>query len=458
MQNPNPNLTLNLNFPMWRRGALTLIAAGVLAACTTTGPGSTGPAPIDPARVAQARDALPENDGWAAAQGGTWGGADAKPEHVYTVRTRAELVRALTLGGSAPAGTPKIVQIAAMIDLSTDDAGRPLGEADFRDSAFSWGAYLKAYDPVTWSRDKRPEGPLEEARKRSVARQAAVTIVPVPTNTTLIGVTADAGLKHGGLMLEKVDNVVIRHLRFEDTRDLFPSWDPKDGPQGEWNTEHDNLALRGASQVWVDHCSFSDGEHQPEREPVWFGRRLQRHDGLLDITLASTNVTVSWNHFRAHDKTTLVGGSDSLKSDDGRLKVTFHHNWWDEVGQRGPRVRWGEVHVFNNLYTIADPARHRYVYSIGVGVSSRIVSQANVFEAPASVPATQLVKLWKGSHFRDEGSLLNGRPVDLFAALQAANPSEKLSRDVGWQPYLSAGLQPAGEVAARVRAGAGAGK
>jgi pectate lyase len=446
---------LNLNLPMLRRGALTLIAAGVLAACTTTGPGSTGPAPIDPARVAQARDALPENDGWAAAQGGTWGGADAKPEHVYTVRTRAELVRALTLGGSAPAGTPKIVQIAAMIDLSTDDAGRPLGEADFRDPAFSWDAYLKAYDPATWGKQP-PTGLQEEARARSAKRQAAHTTVQVPSNTTVIGVTADAGLRNGGLMVLNAENVVIRHLSFEDAYDFFPAWDPKDGATGEWNSEYDTLALRGAAQVWVDHCSFSDGKRPDAAEPVWFGRKVQHHDGLLDITLASSYVTVSWNHFRAHDKTSLVGGSDSLKTDDGRLKVSFHHNWWDGLGQRTPRVRWGEVHVYNNLYTVSDPAS--YVYSIGVGVSSRIVSQANAWEVPDSIPATQLVKLWKGSAFQDSGSLRNGQPVDLFAALQSANPGVALSRDVGWAPYLAAGLEPAGNVSARVRAGAGAGR
>ncbi|MEY4416067.1 MAG: hypothetical protein RIQ53_3360 [Pseudomonadota bacterium] len=439
-----------------------LAAAALLGACAPLSPSATSgaasataTAPLDAARLAQVRQALAENDGWAAAQGGTWGGADARPEHVYTVRDRAGLLRALSLAGQAPAGTPKIVQVAALIDLMVGPDGRPLGEADFRDPAFSWEAYLQAYDPARWGREK-PTGALEEARQRSAARQAAVTMVAVPSNTTLIGVTADAGLRHGGLLLDKSENVIIRHLRFEDAHDLFPAWDPKDGPDGEWNSEYDTVSLRGAQQVWVDHCSFSDGQRPDAAEPVWLGRRVQRHDGLLDITLGSSYVTVSWNHFRAHDKTSLVGGSDSLKSDDGKLKVSFHHNWWDGVGQRTPRVRYGEVHHYNNLHTV--PADAKYVYSIGVGVGSRIVSQANVFETPASVPTTQLVRLWKGETFSDADSLHNGAPVDLHAALQAANPQAKLSREVGWQPWLNAGLQPAAGVAAAVRAGAGAGR
>ncbi|NDY90288.1 polysaccharide lyase family 1 protein [Ideonella sp. TBM-1] len=433
-------------------GCAQLLPAGATAVHPTT------PAPLLPARLAQLREALPEHDGWAAAQGGTWGGADAKPEHVTVVRTRAELLRALAAGGNP--STPKIVQVAAMIDLMTDDSGRPLGEADFRDPAFSWEAYLAAYAPATWGK-KKPEGPQEEARARSAQRQEAQVMVKVPSNTTLIGVTADAGFKHGGLMVQNAENVVIRHLRFEDAYDLFPEWDPKDGPEGEWNSEYDNLALRGASQVWIDHCTFSDGQRPDAREPVWLGRKVQHHDGLLDITLGSTHVTVSWNHFKGHDKTHLVGGSDSLKTDEGKLKVTFHHNWWDGVGQRAPRVRWGEVHVVNNLYTVPAQAGTdavRFVYSIGVGVNSRIVSQANAWEVPAHVPAGQLVKLWKGSAFRDEGSLVNGQPVDLFAALQATHPGTPLSRDVGWSPYLLPPLDAAADVPAKVRAGAGAGR
>lgn len=445
--------------------AFALISsATLLGACAPLTPTGSSPeapatpAPLLPERLAQLREALPENDGWAAAQGGTWGGADAKPEHVSVVRTRAELLRALAAGGNP--STPKIVQVAAMIDLMRDDQGRALSEADFRDPAFNWEAYLAAYAPATWGK-KKPEGAQEAARERSAQRQQAQVIVTVPSNTTLIGVTADAGFKHGGLMVQNAENVVIRHLRFEDAYDLFPEWDPKDGPEGEWNSEYDNLALRGASQVWIDHCTFSDGQRPDAREPVWLGRKVQHHDGLLDITLASNNVTVSWNHFKSHDKTNLVGGSDSLKSDEGKLKVTFHHNWWEGVGQRAPRVRWGEVHVLNNLYTVPAQAGAdavRFVYSIGVGVNSRIVSQANAWEVPASVPVGQLVKLWKGSTFRDEGSQVNGQAVDLFAALQAANPSASLSRDVGWAPYLLPPVDAAADVPAKVRAGAGAGR
>ena len=404
------------------------------------------------------REALAENDGWAAADSGTWGGADAKPEHVYEVRNRAELVAALALGRAegGPSSSPKIVKVHGTIDLSVDDANRPLGFDDYRDPAFDFEAYLKAYDPAVWG--KKPlEGPLEEARKRSGRRQAERVVVRVPSNTTLVGVGSDARIVHGMLLLEKVENIILRNIAFEDAYDHFPQWDPKDNASGEWNSEYDNVSLRGAANVWVDHCTFSDGRRPDHTARTALGRPMQHHDGLLDITHQSNHVTVSWNHFKDHDKTSLVGGSDSQKADDGKLKVTFHHNLWERTRERAPRVRYGEVHVYNNLYRVgATPAGHGY--SIGVGVSSKVFSENNVFVTPPEVGAAALVKLWKGNAFFDRGSLHNGQPVDLLAALRGANPGAAVAGDVGWQPRFHTAIDAAGDVAAKVGASAGAGR
>src|SRR6185295_17934273 len=67
-----------------------------------------------PARLE--REVLGADDGWAAAEGGTRGGADATPDRVFDVRTRKQLAAALT-------GPPlaRIVRLHGTIDLSTDD-------------------------------------------------------------------------------------------------------------------------------------------------------------------------------------------------------------------------------------------------------------------------------------------------------------------------------------------------
>lgn len=392
-------------------------------------------------------------DGWAAAEGGTRGGADAIAQFQFDVHTRAELVAALQHAGSQP----KIVRVHGRIDLSVDDGNRPLQAADYRDPVFDFEAYLQAYAPATWG--KKPlTGPLEEARLRSAANQAARVVVRLPSNTTLEGVGRDALLEHGMLLLDKVDNVVVRNLHFADAFDYFPAWDPKDNANGEWNSEYDNISLRGATHVWIDHCSFSDGERPDHTARTALGRPMQHHDGLLDITQQSNFVTVSYNHFKEHEKTSLVGSSDAQTLDAGKLKVTFHHNLWERTKERTPRVRYGQVHVYNNLYVAGTGIPYPYGYSLGIGVQSQVFSENNVWETGPAVPARALTKLWKGTAFFDRGSLHNGRPVDLLAGLRAANPGALVSGDVGWVPAWHGPIDASADVARMVRASAGAGR
>ncbi|MBT9504476.1 MAG: hypothetical protein IV092_24745 [Burkholderiaceae bacterium] len=432
---------------------------GPWAASTSRRPFSgTGPAAnrmtefSNRALSALASEVLGSNDGWAAAGLGTSGGAAALPQHHLEVRNRAELAAALAQGER-----PKIIAVRGRIDLSVDDTGKPLGYADYRDPAFDFEAYLKAYDPAAWGM-RRPEGPLEQARQRSAKHQSARVQLLVPSNTSLIGLGPDAAIVNGGLLLSKVSNIIIRNIHFSDAYDFFPAWDPKDGERGEWNSDYDNLTLHGASRVWVDHCSFDDGPRPDHAEPLALGRRLQRHDGLLDISNQSDLVTLSWNHFRDHDKTNLIGSSDGQQLDAGKLRVTFHHNLWERVKARTPRVRYGQVHLYNNLFVGDANAVYAYDYSIGVGFQSRIYSERNVWETSPQTDPGQLTKLWKGSAFFDSGSLHNGRPVNLLEALRAANPGAEVAGDVGWRPQLYGPLDEVGQVAAKVRAGAGAGR
>jgi pectate lyase len=282
--------------------------------------------------------------------------------------------------------------------------------------------------------------------------------VRLPSNTTLVGVGRDALLEHGMLFLDKVDNVILRNIHFADAFDHFPAWDPKDNANGEWNSEYDNVSLRGATHVWIDHCSFSDGDRPDHTARTALGRPMQHHDGLLDITQQSNWVTVSYNHFKQHDKTNLVGSSDSQTLDADKLKVTFHHNLWEHTKERAPRVRYGQVHVYNNLYVAGTGIPYAHGYSIGVGVQSRIFSENNAWETAPTIATSALTKLWKGSTFFDRGSLHNGQPVDLVAGLRTANPAATVSADVGWSPVLHGPVDASADVARIVRASAGAGR
>jgi pectate lyase len=167
---------------------------------------------------------------------------------------------------------------------------------------------------------------------------------------------------------------------------------------------------------------------------------------------------VSWCRFQAHDKTMLIGSGDGKTADDGKLRVTLHHNHFHACKERTPRVRFGRVHVASNLFSATQA--EEFSYSLGVGMQSRIVSEDNRWELPPGIGADRLIRRLKGTVFLDRGSRLNGRPVDLLAAWHATHPGEPLSADVGWAPeafYDTAPLRPAepNRLVEQIRAGAG---
>ncbi|WP_206068066.1 family 16 glycoside hydrolase [Nonomuraea composti] len=176
----------------------------------------------------------------------------------------------------------------------------------------------------------------------------------VTSDKTILGVGATSGLTGGGLNIglpaddsittppaNAVHNVIIRNLTFRGATD-------------------DSINVQMFSHhIWIDHNDLADG-----------------YDGLIDIKRGSSYITVSWNHTHNHTKNMLLGHDDGNAAQDvGRLKVTYHHNWFDRTPQRNPRVRFGEpVHVFNNYY----------VYNTDVGVACQAdagcLVEGNYFE------------------------------------------------------------------------------
>lgn len=357
------------------------------------------------AASASIREAASAN-GWAAQAGGTRGGADAPATNILTVSNAAQLRSALdkTIQGS------RIVRVDGVIDMSE---GRPFS---------------------------------------SHADQAKRGLVRLPANTTLVGLGAGAGFINAHLLVSKVSQVIIRNLRLRNPCDVEPTWDPQDGDEGNWNAEFDAVSIVGSHHVWVDHNSFTDAPFTDDTLPVENGKTRQCHDGALDIREASDYVTVSYNHFALHTKNTLVGASDKAVDDAGRLRVTFSNNLFEYIAGRAPRVRFGQVHLFNN-YHVGDrkhPA-YRHGYSVGVAKQARIVSHANAFEIAGARNCQDAVRAFAtgadAGSFSDSGSLLNGAPL------------APCGRDVpAWTvPYPFTAL-PAGAVPAHVRAHAGAGK
>jgi pectate lyase len=226
----------------------------------------------------------------------------------------------------------------------------------------------------------------------------------VASNKTIIGVGSNATITGGGLNVANASNVIIRNINFRNWSD-------------------DAINVQYSTRVWIDHNSFSNG-----------------NDGAVDIKRSSDCATVSWNRVFNHDKSFLLGHSDSNASEDvGRLRVSYHHNWFDGSNQRHPRVRFGNpVHVYNNYYRNVDG------YGVASTCNAGVLVEGNYFENVDD------------PYHRGEGSSPDGNLVARNNYFVSSGSGET-GGSVASIPYAYT-LDPAANVKSIVTSGAGTGR
>uniref|UniRef100_A0ACD5ZCA9 Uncharacterized protein n=1 Tax=Avena sativa TaxID=4498 RepID=A0ACD5ZCA9_AVESA len=255
----------------------------------------------------------------------------------------------------------------------------------------------------------------------------------VKSFTAIDGRGADVRIAGGaGIVLYEVNNVIVHGLQVHDVR-AQPAGRvvrPGGAVQSLDMGDGDAIRLVTSSKVWIDHNTLSRCE-----------------DGLLDVTLGSTDVTVSNNWFHDHDKVMLLGHDDGEVT-DRRMRVTVAFNrFGPNVNQRMPRIRHGYAHVVNNFY---DGWRD---YAIGGSMGPSVKSQGNLFVAstpdntkqvtrtmPAGEVAGQELN-WhsvgdsfeNGAFFKQMGKRVRRPNYNRHQAFPAANSSEvrSLTKDAG---------------------------
>ncbi|RVW25931.1 putative pectate lyase 4 [Vitis vinifera] len=182
--------------------------------------------------------------------------------------------------------------------------------------------------------------------------------------TTIDGRGASIHIAGGAcLLLHEVTNVIIHGIRIHHCRAQMPG--QVLGPDSKMmelgHVDGDAIRLVASSQIWIDHNTLYECQ-----------------DGLLDVTRGSTDITISNNWFRNHDKVMLLGHDDEhLQDKNMKVTVAFNH-FGPNCYQRMPRVRHGYTHVVNNLYLGWEQ------YAIGGSMNPSVLSEANLFIAPES--------------------------------------------------------------------------
>jgi pectate lyase len=196
--------------------------------------------------------------------------------------------------------------------------------------------------------------------------------ITIGSNKTIVGL---CGAEiHGHVDIVRQSNVILRNIKVVGYAVGDCSLDPMYDPTVGCSSGEDAITVEQSHHLWFDHDDISDGT-----------------DGNLDITLGSNFVTVSWTKFHytartdntgndatggaGHRYSDLVGGGDNSPGDVGKLNITWHHDWWaDRVVERQPRIRYGQNHLFNNLWTSAGDN-----YCVRAGTNAHILLENNAF-------------------------------------------------------------------------------
>ncbi|KAJ5032728.1 uncharacterized protein L3040_009322 [Drepanopeziza brunnea f. sp. 'multigermtubi'] len=239
-------------------------------------------------------------------------------------------------------------------------------------------------------------------------------VVDVGSNTSVLGKGASAGVKDTGFRVRKGENVIFQNLAM-----------------GPAPAKSDLLAISESTKIWIDHNTFAS---------MGLTGGKDDYDGLLDITHAADDITVSWNKFSGHWKGSLVGHSDKAATkDSGKFHITYHHNLFDKVNSRLPSVRFGTVHIFNNHVTGTQTS----------GINSRMGAQVYVEECVFNDTKLAMVT--------DLDSAEPGSICDVNNILTGTSTTRITQECTLKVPYQYTAEKASG-VEASVAAGAGAGK
>ena len=296
-----------------------------------------------------------------------------------TVSTRADFLAAVKKGG--------LIYVKGTIDMSDgmlpDKAGGSTSALDsfvaekskgkFADYAEFKEKYAASCSSSTDDKSSsKPQSSLGSEMWNLNRKYGDVIKIKLASNTTIIGLE-DAVIKGGTIQISGVSNVILRNLKIQDGYDPFPHHEKDDGFNAQW----DNVCIDSSKNIWIDHCVFEDTMKYSMVDTSNGEEKWQTYDGLCDIKGDATNITVSNSIFNNHDKTMLIGSSDS-DGDNSKRFVTLCGNYFYNCGQRLPMVRNTTIHIFNNYYDSSNPA-YSNSYAIGRRKNCIVYAENNYF-------------------------------------------------------------------------------
>ncbi|MFS7953240.1 putative pectate lyase [Helianthus anomalus] len=185
------------------------------------------------------------------------------------------------------------------------------------------------------------------------------------------------------ITIQYVTNIIIHGLHIHDCKPNGNAMVRSSPSHYGWRTmvDMDEILIFGGSHIWIDYNSLSNCT-----------------DGLIDVVIGSTAITISNNLSTHHNEVMLLGHSDSYMRD----KVMCRH---------------GYFHVVNNDYT------HWEMYAIGCSANPTINNQGNRYLAlddpNAKLVTNRVTSPWNSEDWkwRSEGDPCTTRANISWASL-----------------------------------------
>ena len=192
--------------------------------------------------------------------------------------------------------------------------------------------------------------------------------------------------------LQDVKNIIIRNLSISNVNPGLIE-------------AGDGISMNRTSHIWLDHLSFS-----------------AISDGHIDM-YASDNVTLSWNRFNGANSA-VCGGKHHYTQIISDSKVTLHHNMWNDISGRNPKIigSSSRVHLFSNFW------KNVTYFSIGVGEYAQAKVEGNYFE-------NAVRPHWNTGNGYIDANISSNRYTGVSATDKYKDTGSVVFRDISLYPY-----------------------
>ena len=214
------------------------------------------------------------------------------------------------------------------------------------------------------------------------------------SNVTVEGIGNSAEFFQFGMTWSNCNSIEVRNLTITSN------------PEDACSFDGDKTDASKCGNYWIHNNVFNKGLNKWD---ITGERDKNYGDGAFDLS-GVHNVTLAYNKFNNCKKTGLVGGSDTVYN----MNITFHHNYYNQVGSRLPLGRQANMHLYNNYYYKCSTAQD-------IRANAFVLSEGNYFEGCTNPQKVTKTDKYKYTVIKSYNDYLTGCGKSLASVVSTRN-------------------------------------